>query len=124
MATIFIHNEYWDERTGREIVMQAAKAADGLYTPESIHVYTPASLDARGDEWGECSIWWSVNIPTSDYCTERDTMYAIVDAIRDARIRVKDAGVTTDEYARCDFDTLMHALYDPSIMEEIERTTA
>lgn len=119
MATIFIHNEYWDNRTGRDIVMQAAKAAHGLYTPESIHVYTPNILTERGDEWGECSIWWSVNIPTSDDSTMTNTMYAIVDAIRDAGIRVKDAGVMTDEYARCSFDTLINAVYNPRITEEI-----
>lgn len=119
MATIIIHNEYWDERTGRDILMQAAKAADGLYTPESIHVYTPSVLDARGDEWGECSIWWSVNIPNSDDYTMNNTMYAIVDAIRDAGIRVKDAGVMDDEYARCDYNTMTEALFGPILTDDI-----
>lgn len=119
MATIIIHNEYWDERTGRDILMQAAKAADGLYTPESIHVYNPNILTERGDEWGECSIWWSVNIPTSDESTMRNTMYAIVDAIRDAGIRVKDAGILPDEYARCDYDTMSAALFDPILTDDM-----
>lgn len=98
--------------------MQAAKAADGLYTPESVHIYTPSVLDARGDEWGECSVWWSIHIPDSTYMV--GTMYDIVDAIKDAGIRVKDAGILEDEYARCSFVALMDHLYSPFV-EEITR---
>lgn len=118
MATIFIHNEYWDHRTGREIVLQAAKAAERCYTPESVHIYTPSALDTRGDEWGECSIWWSVHIPDSTYMT--GLLYEITDAIRSAGIRVKDAGILEDEYARCSFDALMDHIYSPFV-EEISR---
>lgn len=99
MATIYIHNEYWDGRTGREIVLAAARAASFYIVDETVHVYTPDMLNYSDDQC-EASIWWSVRVK------DGFDIFDVVDAIRSVKIRVKDAGNISDEFARCTIDEL------------------
>jgi hypothetical protein len=101
MTTVYIHNEFWDERTGRDILLQAAKAAAHLIVNESIHVYTPSIMDETGASWGEADLWWSATL--IDGATHTDVYQAIK---YNAHIRVKEAGIVPDEYALCDARTL------------------
>lgn len=100
MTTIFIHNEFWDDRTGSDILAEAIKAAGELIDPSTVHVYTPSALTARGSDWGEVELWWSVTM------NDASTVGFVAEAIRRAYIRVKTAGVISSNFATCDYDTL------------------
>lgn len=100
--TIYIHIEWWNQQTGREVLMDALKGCGNLIIPEAIHVYNPNVLNERGADWGECSVWFSC---ITKYPYE---MYDVVDAIRNEGIRVKEAGIIGNEFARVS----MNDLYD------------
>ena len=93
-TTAYIHIEWWNHMTGKEVLMAALKACDYLIIPEAIHVYNPTMLDENGADWGEADLWFSVQVK-APY-----EMHDVVDAIRNEGIRVKTAGIIDREFAR------------------------
>lgn len=125
MDAMYAELEFWDERTGGEILLGALKAAEPFVIAESIHVFTPSVLKARGVDEGECSLWLSVALAPgatpSDFFT----------SVRAAGIRVKEAGFVPAEVARAEaegFWAWMHAEYERMRLEweaeEAERAAA
>jgi hypothetical protein len=98
--TIYIHIEWWTDLTGREILINAVKGCSPYIMPEAVHVYNPNALNERGADWGECDLWFSC-ITKAPY-----ELYDVVDAIRNAGIRVKEAGIVGNEFARASMDDL------------------
>jgi len=98
METMYAEIEYWDERTGREILLAALMAAGPLVVAESVHVYDPTVLTARGCDEGEVSLWFSIGLTPG--CTTHD----FFTTVRNAQIRVKEAGPVPAEFARCSSD--------------------
>lgn len=94
--------EYWDARTGREILLAALKGAEPFVVAESVNVYNREALTYRGDECGEVSLFFSVML------TPGATHHDVWTAIREgAKIRCKTiaevpadvARMTGDEYS-------------------------
>lgn len=102
-CTVMIESEYWNGQNGRTVILDQCRAAAGLIVPESVHVLTPGTLDAVGDDSGECSIVWTVRVKP---WTERADVIAAMRSVA----RVKTAGVIPDRLARATYGEVIEYL--------------
>ena len=78
----FYHIEWWDTRTGQEVLFTALEA---MGATDGCHVYNHEALACEGDTYGEMDIFFSVPVASFDAYSDG------VDAIRWAGLRVKTA---------------------------------
>lgn len=101
---MFIELEYWQAGlVGRNVLLDALRAAADTVVPETVHVYHPDDLAWETDGTCEASLYFTVG--TTDW-------HGTVDAIRASGRRVKTAhtglpadvarGTTGDYYAWAD----------------------
>jgi hypothetical protein len=76
--------EYWDGRTGREILLAALTAAEPFVVAESVNLYNREALNHRGDECGEVSLYFAIMLAPG--AETEDVWFAIREG---ARIRCK-----------------------------------
>lgn len=85
MHTAIIHLEWWDDRTGRELLMEALRAARHWHIPETGIPLEPQVLDYVGSDWGEMDLWFTVQLE------HPNAFRNFVEAVRMVPIRVKTA---------------------------------
>lgn len=104
-TVVLVELEWWDSRTGAELVEHARHAlhTTSICDADAIHVYTQSLLGYSPHGDGECSLWLSVN-------TSRP-VHDVAAAIRAASIRVKSASPIPATLATAD-DSVMHDWLD------------
>lgn len=108
-----IHTEWWNEQTGQEVLFRALRTLPNI---DGCVVHNPDMLTEVGEDWGECDLWYTVH-------TAGETLRSIVDAIRSAGIRVKQAeGHNDDERARLVGHDFFQAMHDRWEAEDAERS--
>lgn len=92
---MFVHQEWYDHRDGRQIVGAAVHAAAEMICPEAVWlIHDPKfsnPLDHVGEDFGEAEMWWCV--PIKDVAD----WHLVIDRIRAEGLRVKTAGLMPDD---------------------------
>jgi len=77
---IILHLEWWDHRTGREVLLQAMRAARPYVHEEGVHVYHPSWLDVTGVDAGEAELWFTATLADDRIVTPRFIKELIVNS--------------------------------------------
>ena len=95
MAHAYLMCEFWtDGQVGREVALDAVRAADAWIAPESVHLTHGGESKACGE--GECEVGLTFTLRAGA------TVHDVWDAVRGAGIRAKEACEIPEELAGAD----------------------
>jgi len=101
--------EWWDGRSGNELLLQVAKALDTMMVPETMRCLNPEALAYTPD--GECEASLYFVVEAHGFCSTYTMKWVIVEG---ASVRVKTIGPLppTLNPRTCTLDAVYDAWYE------------